>query len=124
MIGHVAENVIVDVAEELDLGLDAPVVFGVRERWVVVEHARVPAAHLVVGFEVGVLDIVFFEDAGGFFKKFSGNPGWSGPVFAWDDMVGALCLRFGLCESLKFFGEGDVVEEGPRVVEFVIPRSF
>ena len=51
VVGHVAENVIVDVAEELDLGLHTPVVFGVRERWVVVEHARVPAAHLVVGFE-------------------------------------------------------------------------
>jgi len=51
MVGHVAENVIVDVAEEFDLGLHTPVVFGVCERWVVVEHAGIPAAHLVVGFK-------------------------------------------------------------------------
>ena len=45
-------------------------------------------------------------------------------MFLWDGMVVALCFRFGLCESLEFFGEGDIIEEGPGVVEFVIPRSF
>jgi hypothetical protein len=39
-------------------------------------------------------------------------------------MVGALCFSFGLCEFLEFFGEGDIVEEGPGVIELVIPRSF
>ena len=47
---HPAENVIVDVAEEMDFGLDAPVVADVFEGGVFVEHAAVPAAHLVVGY--------------------------------------------------------------------------
>lgn len=46
---HVAENVVVDVAEEMDLGFDSPVVAYVLESGVVVEKTAVPAAHLVVG---------------------------------------------------------------------------
>jgi hypothetical protein len=51
VVGHVAEYVVVDIAEELDFGLHAPVVFRICEGRVMVEHAGVPAAHLVVGFE-------------------------------------------------------------------------
>ena len=50
MVLHPTENVIVDVAEEMDFGLDAPVVADVFESGVFVEHAAVPAAHLVVGY--------------------------------------------------------------------------
>ena len=49
VVGHVAEDVVVDVAEEMDFGFDAPVVSCVFEGGVVVEEAAVPAAHLVVG---------------------------------------------------------------------------
>ena len=69
MVGHVAEDVVVDVAEEVDFGLDAPVVAGGGEGGVFVEHAAVPAAHLVVGGEVGVLHFLLFEDVGGFFEE-------------------------------------------------------
>ena len=61
MIFHPAEDVVVDVAEELDFRLDTPVVSCICERGVVVEHARVPPAHLMVGDLVPVLDIVFFQ---------------------------------------------------------------
>ena len=47
---HPAENVIVDFTEEVDFGLDTPVVADVFESGVSVEHAAVPAAHLVVGY--------------------------------------------------------------------------
>ena len=50
VVVHPAENVVVDVAEEMDFGLDAPVVADVFEGGVFVEHAAVPAAHLVVGY--------------------------------------------------------------------------
>lgn len=55
---HIAEDVIVDVAEELDLGLDAPVIAVLLEGRVLVEHAAVPAAHLVVRKLGGVLDVL------------------------------------------------------------------
>jgi hypothetical protein len=62
VVGHVVEDVVVDVAEELDFGFDAPVVLGGREGGVVVEEAAVPATHAVVADFVGVLDVVLFED--------------------------------------------------------------
>ncbi len=46
---HVAEDVVVDVAKEMDFGFDSPVVAYVLEGGVVVEKTAVPAAHLVVG---------------------------------------------------------------------------
>ena len=47
---HPAENIVIDVAEEVDFGLDAPVVADVFEGGMFVEHAAVPAAHLVVRY--------------------------------------------------------------------------
>ena len=48
VILHVTEDVVVDITKKVDLGLDAPVILDVFERWVLVEEARVPPAHLVV----------------------------------------------------------------------------
>jgi len=48
VIAHVAEHVVVDVAKEVHLRLNAPVVLNVFQGGVLVEHARVPAAHLMI----------------------------------------------------------------------------
>jgi len=61
---HVAEYVVVDIAEELNVGLDAPIVTVLVECRVLVEHAAVPSAHLVVGDLRGVLDVFFLEHLG------------------------------------------------------------
>jgi len=132
---HIAENVVVDVAEEVDVGLDAPVVAGIEEGWVVVEEAAVPAAHLVVGVQVTVLYVLFFEDFGGFFEEVVVDPGGDGPVFFRDGFYGGRLgggtkrgvgerravetFRFGLglCPLFECFRKGLVVEEGPGVVE-------
>lgn len=45
---HPAENVVINVAEEVYLWLHAPIVADVLEGWVFVEHATVPAAHLMI----------------------------------------------------------------------------
>lgn len=45
---HEAKDVVVDIAEEVDIGLYTPVVLHVCQSGVFVEHSRVPAAHLVV----------------------------------------------------------------------------
>ena len=34
------------------------------------------------------------------------------------------CFRGGLSATFEFFGKGNVVEEGPWVVEFVVPCRF
>ena len=60
MVLHVAEDIVVDITEEFDFGLDAPVVADVFEGRVVVEEAAVPPAHLMVRFHSRILHIVFF----------------------------------------------------------------
>lgn len=64
MIVHPAENVVVNVAEEVYFWLHAPIVADVLERWVFVEHATVPAAHLMIGYHGTVLNLLFFEHLG------------------------------------------------------------
>ena len=82
---HIAEDVVIDVAEEMDVGFDAPVVASIEESGMFVEHARVPTAHLVVRIFVGILDVLFFEDFGGFFEEIVVDPRRDGPVFFGDE---------------------------------------
>lgn len=56
VVAHEAEDVVVDVAVELDGGLDAPVVFVVEEERVSEEEAGFEAAHVAVGDGVTVDD--------------------------------------------------------------------
>lgn len=121
---HVAEDVVVDVAEEMHLGFDAPVIADVFQCRVVVEDAAVPAAHLVVGDQVAVLGAFVGEDLAAFAHEVLVDPGGDGPVFWRDDFVVAGGAGFGAGFGLEFFVEGFVVEEGPGIVEFVVPGSF
>lgn len=121
---HVAEDVVVDVAEEMHLGFDAPVIADVFQGRVVVKDAAVPAAHLVVGDQVAVLGAFVGEDLAALAHEVLVDPGGDGPVFWRDDFVVAGGARFGAGFGLEFFVEGFVVEEGPGVVEFVVPGPF
>ena len=58
---HEAEHIVVDVAEEVDLGFNPPVVLHVCQSWMFVEQTRVPPTHLMVAQHVGVLYVVFLE---------------------------------------------------------------
>lgn len=64
MVVHPAENIVVNVAKEVHLWLDAPVVADVLKRWVFVEHATIPAAHLMIGYHGTVLNLLLFEHLG------------------------------------------------------------
>ena len=83
MVMHPAEDVVVDVAEEMDFGFDAPVVTDVFEGGVFVEHAAVPAAHLVVGYHGPVLDFLLLEHFGRFVEEVAVYPVGDCPVFFW-----------------------------------------
>jgi len=121
---HVSEDVVVDVAEEVDVGLDAPVVVHVCERRVVWEEAGVPATHLVVGDLVCVLDAIFGEDCGRFFVECWVDPGWCAPVCGWDLGKGDVSVCGAADGEFEALGEGFVVEEGPGVVELVVEGFF
>ena len=124
VVVHVVEHIVVDVAEEFDFGFHAPVVPVLFEVRVEKEEAAVPSAHLMIGYFVGVLYIVLFEDLDGLVKDVHGNPVRGGPVLFWDDVVGTGGFCHGLSLFFEFFGEGDIVHEGPRIVEFGVPGSF
>jgi hypothetical protein len=74
VICHEAEYVVIDVAEEMDLGFYAPVELHVCQRRVLVEKAAVPAAHLVVGFHASVLNIVLLQYLRRFFEQLVVDP--------------------------------------------------
>lgn len=62
VILHVSEDIVVNVAEEVYVGLHPPIILHVFECWVLVEEPAVPSAHLVVRHHAAVLDVLFFED--------------------------------------------------------------
>ena len=121
---HVPEDVVVDVAEELDFRLHAPVVLDVLEGRVAVEHAAIPPAHLVVGHLARVLHFVLGENFSRLFVELFADPRGHFPVVFGDNVVVALRLGDCLGPALEFFGELDIVEEGPGIVELVVPCCF
>ncbi len=74
VVFHVAENIVVYVAEKVDFGLHAPVVFCMGEGGVFVEEAGVPTAHLMIGNEISILNAFLFEDLSGFSKEVFVDP--------------------------------------------------
>jgi hypothetical protein len=64
VVMHVTEHVVIDIAEEMNIGLDAPIVPGVCERRVLVEKSAVPPTHLVIRHHARILDAVALENLG------------------------------------------------------------
>lgn len=83
---HIAEHIVVDVAEEVNFRLDAPIELGVLEGRVLVKETAVPSAHLVIRQLVGVLDVVFLEDLHGLGVEIVVDPRRLVPVLSRDDL--------------------------------------
>ncbi len=81
MILHPSENVVIYVAEEMDFWFHAPVVPRVGECRMFVEHAAVPATHLVVADHVAVLHFLLVEDVCGFVEQVAVDPVRDSPMF-------------------------------------------
>jgi len=56
VVAHEAEDIVVDVAEVVDVWLDAPVEVEFEESWMAIEKARVPATHVTVGYHPAFAD--------------------------------------------------------------------
>lgn len=81
MVAHPTENVVVNVAKEVHLGLHAPIVADVLEGRVFVKHATIPAAHLMIRYHGTVLNLLLFEHLGRLIKQIAVDPGGDSPVF-------------------------------------------
>lgn len=124
VVRHISENIIVDIAKKMYFRLDSPVIPHVLEGRVVVKEPAIPSTHLMIGDQVPVLDFLLLEYLAAFLEQVVVYPGGHGPVFFRDELVIALRVGFGAGAALEVFGEGDVVEEGPGIVEFVVPGSL
>ena len=88
------------------------------------EEAAVPAAHLVVGDLVRVLDVVLLQDLDRLLEEIHVDPVWSGPVLGGDDVVGTRSAGHGLGSCFEFLREFNVVEKRPGIVVFAVPGAF
>lgn len=124
VVFHPPEDVVINVAEKVDVRLNSPVPPDILQCWVLVEHAAVPSAHLVVGSPAHVLHALLFEDLDGLLVQVFIDPAWGFPMLFRNLLEGDLrvrCLSNGLHE---LFLERLVVEKEPRVVELVIEGPF
>lgn len=96
MVLHPPEDIVVDFAEEMHFGFHSPVVADVLECGVFVEHAAIPAAHLVVGYHRAILDFLLLKHLGRFIEQVAVYPAGDCPVLFWYDLYarGYLASRF------------------------------
>lgn len=121
---HELEDIVINITEEMNLRLDAPVPFDVFECWMFEEEARVPTTHLTVTEEVMVLDIVLFQLVEGIGKNLAIYPFRNVPMFSRNNLVARLGFRQCRSALLKVVGKGFVVEEDPRIVELAIEGAL
>lgn len=76
-----SEHIVVNVTEELNLGLDTPIVTVVLKGRVLIEQATVPAAHLMVGYLVAILNALLLQHLGGLAEEVHVDPIGDIPVF-------------------------------------------
>ena len=86
MVLHPPKDVVVDVAEEMYFWFHAPIIANIFQGGVFVEHAAVPAAHLVVGYERAVLDVLFFEHLCGLVEQVTVDPVGHCPMLLGNDL--------------------------------------
>lgn len=83
MVRHVSEDVVIYVAEEMNLGLDSPVELHIRKRRMFIEKTAVPSAHLMVRFHAAILNIVLLKNLCRFLEELLIYPRWNVPVLFW-----------------------------------------
>lgn len=116
VLGHEAEGVVVHVAEELDAGLDAPVVLVVEHERLVEEEARLEAAHVAVADGVAVDDFALLHVGAHALRLVLVDPLGEGPVLGGDEAVVGVARDEPRRDLLEVLVEGLVVEEDPVVV--------
>lgn len=116
LLGHQTEGVVVDVAVELDGGLDSPVVFVVHHQWLAEEEARLEAAHVTVGNRVAVDDFALGHVLANLFGLVLVNPFWERPVLLGDLAIESLAGNERCGDLFESVIKGIVVQKDPVVV--------
>ena len=120
ILGHEAEGVVVDVAEELDARLDAPVPLVVHHQWLAEEEAGLEAAHVAVADGVAVDDLALGHVLADLLRLVLVDEIREGPVLLGDLAVVRLSGDEGARDLLEGAVEGLVVQEDPVIVVVAI----
>lgn len=78
----------------------------------------------MIAFHTGVLNVLLFQYLGRLFHQVCIDPRGDFPVLFGDEFVATFGLGVGRGGLFELFGKGFIVEEGPGIVEFVVPRAF
>ncbi len=84
LLGHELESIVVDIAVELNTGLDTPVPLIVKHQWVAEKETGLVAAHVSVADGVAVDDLLFLHLLTDLGSLVLVNPLWEGPVLLGD----------------------------------------
>lgn len=116
LLGHQTEGVVVDVAVELDGGLDSPVVFVVHHQWLAEEETRLEAAHVAVGNRVTVDDFALSHVLANLFGLVLVNPFRERPVLLGDLAIESVAGNERCGNLFECIIKGIVVQKDPIVV--------
>jgi hypothetical protein len=121
---HPAKDIVFDITEEVHVWLHAPIVFNISQGGVLAEHATIPPTHLVVGLFLHVLHLLLSEEVDRLIVEVAVDPAGHGPVVGGNELKPDFGPSSRLYLLFEVVGEGLVVEEGPRVVELVVPSPL
>ncbi|TKW55601.1 hypothetical protein CTA1_12336 [Colletotrichum tanaceti] len=113
---HEAEGIIVNIAEELDGGLDAPVVVVVQHGFLLEEEARLEATHVAVAHRVAVDDLALGHVLANLAGLFLVNPLGERPMLLRDLAIDRLARDKRGSDLLEGGIERFVVQKDPVIV--------
>lgn len=124
VVGHELERVVVDVAVQLDAGLDAPVPLVVQHQGVAEEEAGLVTAHVPVADGVAVDDLLLLHFLADLGSAILVDEVGERPVLLGDLAVLGLARHKSGGDLLELVVEIIVVEEDPVVVELAVETVF
>ena len=120
VVGHELESVVLDVAEQLDAGLNTPVPLVLEHQGVAEEETGLVATHVSVGDGVSVDDLSGSHVGADLCSLVLVNPLGERPVLLGDLAISCLAGSKSGGDLLELVVERLVVEEDPVVAETVV----
>ena len=120
VVGHELEGIVVNVAEELNTGLNTPVPLVIEHQGVAEEEAGFVATHVSVTDRVSVDDLSGSHVGAHLGSLVLVNPLGERPVLLGDLAILCVSGSQGRSDLLELVVKGLVVQEDPVVVEFLV----